>query len=64
MPIRVAASKEAALVLSLIFNVVACAAIWRMWKSRVVLEERITTMLTDLVAELGKLMASLREKQP
>jgi len=60
----VAQSKDAALVMSLVFNVVACAAIWRLWRSREALQDRVTGMLTELVKELSRMTANLIERRP
>ncbi|MCP3923009.1 MAG: hypothetical protein GY714_10525 [Desulfobacterales bacterium] len=49
-------SKEAALVLSLMFNAIQLAAIWRLWVSREALSDKITGMATDLVRELSRMM--------
>jgi hypothetical protein len=58
----VAASKDVALVLSLVFNVAACEAIRRLWKSREALQDKVTAMLTGLVKELSKMTANLTER--
>lgn len=50
----VAASKDAALVLSLVFNLVACGAIWKLWKSREALQDKVTTLLTQVIEELNR----------
>lgn len=60
--IKIAGSKDVALVLSLTFNFVACGAIWRLWKSREALQDKVTAMLTELVKELSKMTANLTEK--
>lgn len=52
----VAGSKDVALILSLAFNVTACTAIWRLWKSREMLQDKVTAMLTELVKELSKVL--------
>jgi len=57
----VAGSKDVALVLSLVFNVTACGAIWRLWKSREALQDKVTAMLTELVKELSKMTFNLTE---
>lgn len=59
----IAGSKDVALMLSLFFNVAACGAIWRLWKSREALQDKVTAMLTELVKELSKMTANLMEKQ-
>jgi fructoselysine-6-P-deglycase FrlB-like protein len=59
----IAASKDVALMLSLFFNMAACGAIWRLWKSREALQDKVTAMLTELVKELSKMTAKLMEKQ-
>ena len=51
----IVASKEAALVLSLLFNVLLCGAVRHLWKSREALQARVTGMLSELVTELVKL---------
>lgn len=51
----IAASKDAALVLSLLFNLLSCAAIWRLWQSYAGLQSKVTGMLTALVSELMEL---------
>jgi len=58
----IAGSKDVALVLSLVFNAAACTAIWRLWKSREALQDKVTAMLTELVKELSKMTANLTEK--
>ena len=50
----VAASKDVALVLSLVFNLVACGAIWKLWKSREALQDKVTTLLTQVIEELNR----------
>jgi len=60
--VKIAGSKDAALALSLAFNVTACGAIWRLWKSREALQDKVTAMLTELVRELSKMTANLTEK--
>jgi len=57
----VAGSKDVALALSLVFNAAACGAIWRLWKSRETLQDKVTAMLTELVGELSKMTANLAE---
>jgi len=57
--IKIAGSKDVALVLSLMFNAFACGAIWRLWKSRENLQDKVTAMLTELVKELAKMTANL-----
>ena len=51
----ISTSKDAALVLSLLFNGLACAAIWRMWRAHAGLQDKVTGMLTELVSELMQL---------
>jgi len=58
----IAGSKDVALILSLTFNVAACGAIWRLWKSREALQDKVTAMLTELVKELSRMTANLTEK--
>ena len=58
----VSSSKDAALVLSLAFNVILCGAVWRLWKSREAIQGKVTEMLTDLVKELSASMR-LRDKE-
>ena len=58
-----AGSKDVALVLSLLFNVVACTAIWRLWKSREALQDKVTEMLTNLIKELASMTSKLMEKK-
>ena len=58
----IAASKEATLVLSLLFNVVACTAVYRIWKSREAQQDKMTTMLADLLKEMARLTNRLLEK--
>jgi Zn-dependent protease with chaperone function len=58
----IAASKDAALVLSLLFNAVACGAIYRIWKSRERQQDRLTSMLADLLKEMARLTNRLLEK--
>jgi len=45
----IAASKDVALVMSLVFNVIACAAIWRLWQDKVKLEDKIMIILSDVL---------------
>jgi len=59
----IAGSKDVALVLSLVFNLVACGAIWRLWKSRENLQDKMNSMLTDLLKELTRLTSRLLEKE-
>lgn len=59
----IAGSKDVALVLSLLFNMVACTAIWRLWKSREVLQDKMTDMLTNLIKELASMTSKLMEKK-
>jgi len=61
--INIANSKDVALVLSLMFNFVACGAIWRLWKSREALQDKVTAMLTELVKELSRMTANLTENR-
>ena len=58
-----AGSKDVALVLSLLFNAVACTAIWRLWKSREALQDKMTDMLTNLIKELASMTSKLMEKK-
>ncbi|WP_319521654.1 hypothetical protein [uncultured Desulfosarcina sp.] len=58
----IVASKEAALVLSLLFTVVACTAIYRIWKSREAQQDKMTAMLADLLKEMARLTNRLLEK--
>ena len=55
----VANSKDAALVLSLLFNLIACGAAWRLWKSREALQDKVTAMLSEVVKELTRLLVTL-----
>jgi len=50
----VAASKDVALVLSLVFNLIACGAIWKLWTSREALQDKVTTLLTQVIEELNR----------
>ena len=59
----VASSKDAALVLSLAFNVVTCAAIWRLWKAHKAYQAKVTRTLIELVKELASLSVRLIEKK-
>jgi len=59
----IAGSKDVALVLSLVFNLVACGAIWKIWKSKESLQDKMTGMLTDLLKELTRLTSRLLEKE-
>jgi len=61
--INIANNKDVALVLSLMFNFVACGAIWRLWKSREALQDKVTAMLTELVKELSRMTANLTENR-
>jgi len=56
-----AESKDVALILSLCFNAVACAAILRLWKSREALQDKITSMLIELTQEVNRRYWSRRE---
>ena len=58
----IAASKDAALVLSLSFNVIACTAVYRIWKSREAQQDKMTAMLADLLKEMARLTNRLLEK--
>lgn len=51
----ISTSKDAALVLSLLFNFLACGALWWLWQRICALQDKITGMLTELVPELMKL---------
>ena len=48
------ASKVPALVVSLCFNVVLCAAIAQIWKSREALQGKVTEVLTGLITEMDR----------
>jgi hypothetical protein len=50
----IAASKDVALVMSLVFNLVACMAIWRLWKSREALQGKVMKLLTETIEELNR----------
>ena len=50
----IASSKDAALVVSLVFNLIACGAIWRLWKSREALQEKVTRLLCETIEELNR----------
>jgi len=50
----IAASKDVALVLSLVFNLIACGAIWKLWRSREVLQDKVTALLTEVIEELNR----------
>jgi len=51
----IADSRDAALVLSLAFNIIAIAAIRKIWKSREALGDRVTEMLMELLRELTRM---------
>ena len=51
----ISTSKDAALVISLLFNFLAVGAIWRLWQGYGALQDKVTGMLTELVSELMKL---------
>lgn len=55
-------SKDAALVLSLLVNMALAGAIWRLWKSREALQDKVTAMLTDLLKELTRLTSNMIER--
>jgi len=55
----IANSQNAALVLSLLVNMVLAGAIWRLWKSREALQDKVTGMLTDLLKELTRLTSNM-----
>jgi len=50
----IATSKDVALVVSLVFNLVACGAIWRLWKSREALQDKVTKLLQETIEELNR----------
>jgi len=50
----IAASKDVALVLSLVFNLIACAALYQLWKSRETLQDKVTALLTQVIEELNR----------
>jgi len=60
---KIAGSKDAALILSLTFNLIACAAVWRLWKSREELQAKVTAMLTELLTELVRVTSKLLEER-
>jgi len=60
--VKIAGSKDVALVLSLTFNFATCGAIWRLWKSREALQDKVTAMLTELVKELSKMTTNLVDR--
>lgn len=51
---EIAASKNVALILSLCFNAVLCTAIWRIWKSRESLQDKVISLLTELISEMNR----------
>ncbi len=55
-------SKDAALVISLIFNVLAWAAIWRLWKSREALQDKVTGLMIEMVKEVSRMTVKLMER--
>lgn len=55
----IAGSRDAALVLSLLFNVALGAAIWRLWRSREALQDKVTSMLAELLKELTRYMPNM-----
>ena len=57
-----AGSKDVALALSLLFNAAACTAIWRLYKSREALQEKVTGLLVSLVSELSRTTTRLLER--
>jgi len=50
----IAESKDVALILSLAFNAVVCTALWRLWKSREALQDKVTAMLIELTQEVNR----------
>ena len=58
----IAASKDVALVLSLVFNLIACGAIWKLWKSRETLQDKVTGLLTQVIEELNRRYWSERKQ--
>lgn len=50
----IAASKDVALVLSLSFNAGLCGAIWLLWRSREALQEKVTSLLVELIQEMNR----------
>ena len=58
----IASSKDAALVISLVFNVVILAAFWRLWRSREALQDKVTGLMLETVKEVTKLMVKLMER--
>lgn len=59
----VSASKDVALAISLLFNFIACAAVWRLWKSREAMQDKVSSMLKDLVSELTRMTVRLVERE-
>jgi hypothetical protein len=58
----IAASKDVALVLSLVFNLIACGAIYKLWRSREALQDKVTGLLTEVIEELNRRYWSERGK--
>ena len=50
----IATSKNVALVVSLSFNLIACGAIWKLWKSREALQDKVTKLLHETIEELNR----------
>jgi len=58
----IAASKDVALVLSLVFNLIACGAIYKLWRSRETLQDKVTALLSQVIEELNRRYWSERGK--
>lgn len=58
---RIAESAGVALAISLVFNAIACGAIWLLWQKYQALQDKTTALLTDMIGEMNR--RYWREKQ-
>ena len=58
-----AESRDVALVLSLAGNLALGVAFWRLWRSRERLQERVATMLAEILREIVPLAIRLAERR-
>ena len=59
----IAQSRDAALLISLAGNVALAVAFWRLWRSRERLQERVATMLAEILREIVPLAIRLAERR-
>ena len=59
-----AASKDVALAMSVLFNLAACAAIWRLWKSVLTMQAEITGLMVSLSKETSSLLEKVVPCKP